>query len=358
MALPSNLRRARSVGRDRRRCARCCRQSVGFSRLAPARIPAHATRQHARRLARALAPSEDLISAVEFNGDGSYLATGDRGGRIVIFESSEMDGVSKGNEHVRATAARGAQLSHSRRRRGAPTRTQARATPRASARSRTSPPCRRPCAPALAQTRRPPRYPAGDSAAKRGAAASVEYRFYCEFQSHEPEFDYLKSLEIEERINRCVHAHAGSRRFARRLVARDARVRARGVWRRSRRAAVCSLTRLGHAAHRIAACACSCTCARSIRWCPGYAGSRFLLSTNDKTIKLWKVRSHSLALSIPHLPLPARVARLSCPPPLTASASLVAPPPNPPWTGPALICWPGPPALRRFTKKRSSSSAQ
>ena len=26
----------------------------------------------------------------------------------------------------------------------------------------------------------------------------MEYRFYCEFQSHEPEFDYLKSLEIEE----------------------------------------------------------------------------------------------------------------------------------------------------------------
>lgn len=29
-----------------------------------------------------------------------------------------------------------------------------------------------------------------------------EYRFYGEFQSHEPEFDYLKSLEIEEKINK------------------------------------------------------------------------------------------------------------------------------------------------------------
>ena len=56
----------------------------------------------------------------------------------------------------------------------------------------------------------------------------VEYRFYCEFQSHEPEFDYLKSLEIEERINK-------------------------------------------------------------IRWCKGRAGPLFLLSTNDKTIKLWKI---------------------------------------------------------------------
>jgi len=28
-----------------------------------------------------------------------------------------------------------------------------------------------------------------------------EYRFYAEFQSHESEFDYLKSLEVEEKIN-------------------------------------------------------------------------------------------------------------------------------------------------------------
>ena len=31
--------------------------------------------------------------------------------------------------------------------------------------------------------------------------APVEYRYLNEFQSHEPEFDYLKSLEIEEKIN-------------------------------------------------------------------------------------------------------------------------------------------------------------
>lgn len=29
-----------------------------------------------------------------------------------------------------------------------------------------------------------------------------EYKFHTEFQSHEPEFDYLKSLEIEEKINK------------------------------------------------------------------------------------------------------------------------------------------------------------
>ena len=30
---------------------------------------------------------------------------------------------------------------------------------------------------------------------------ACKYRFYTEFQSHEGEFDYLKSLEIEEKIN-------------------------------------------------------------------------------------------------------------------------------------------------------------
>ena len=60
-------------------------------------------------------------------------------------------------------------------------------------------------------------------------APPVEYRYLTEFQSHEPEFDYLKSLEIEEKIN-------------------------------------------------------------TLRWChQGANSARFLISTNDKTIKLWKV---------------------------------------------------------------------
>src|SRR5690606_24698221 len=54
-----------------------------------------------------------------------------------------------------------------------------------------------------------------------------------EFQSHEPEFDYLKSLEIEEKINK-------------------------------------------------------------IKWCRRQNASHYLLSTNDKTIKLWKVFEKSL----------------------------------------------------------------
>lgn len=96
----------------------------------------------------------DIISTVEFDPTGDYLATGDKGGRVVMFE----------------------------------------------------------------------RNGAGAGSQKQGC----EYRFHTEFQSHEPEFDYLKSLEIEEKINQ-------------------------------------------------------------ICWCKRQNAAHMLLSTNDKTIKLWKV---------------------------------------------------------------------
>ncbi|KAL1915441.1 uncharacterized protein VTP21DRAFT_6565 [Calcarisporiella thermophila] len=91
----------------------------------------------------------DIISTVEFDHTGDYLATGDRGGRVVLFERNDS---------------------------------------------------------------------------KHGC----EYKFYTEFQSHDAEFDYLKSLEIEEKINK-------------------------------------------------------------IKWCKRSNSAHFLLSTNDKTIKLWKI---------------------------------------------------------------------
>lgn len=98
----------------------------------------------------------DVISCVEFDGSGDLFATGDKGGRVVIFR----------REKVRD-----------------------------------------------AETGRP----------------RCEYSVYSTFQSHEPEFDYLKSLEIEEKINK-------------------------------------------------------------IKWLPR-SNSRcsFLLSTNDKTVKLWRL---------------------------------------------------------------------
>jgi serine/threonine-protein phosphatase 2A regulatory subunit B len=96
----------------------------------------------------------DIISTVEFDQTGNYLATGDKGGRVVLFERNETK-------------------------------------------------------------------------------KTCEYKFHTEFQSHEPEFDYLKSLEIEEKINK-------------------------------------------------------------IKWCKRQNASHYLLSTNDKTIKLWKVFEKSL----------------------------------------------------------------
>ncbi|ESN96032.1 hypothetical protein HELRODRAFT_95199 [Helobdella robusta] len=109
----------------------------------------------------------DIISCVEFNADGSLLATGDKGGRIVIFQRG-------------------------------PTKTS-------------------------------------------DGLKNVDYEVYSTFQSHEPEFDYLKSLDIEEKINK-------------------------------------------------------------IKWIKKLNASNFLLSTNDKTIKLWKVTEKNKRLGSYTLP--------------------------------------------------------
>ena len=112
--------------------------------------------------------SADLLSALDFDETGDYLATGDRGGRIVVFERTFSDKPGAADPDLRPNGG------------GPPSK------------------------------------------------SNSQYRFLTEFQSHEPEFDYLKSLEIEEKIN-------------------------------------------------------------SIRWCKGSMGCKLLLSTNDKTIKLWKI---------------------------------------------------------------------
>ncbi|GAM25582.1 hypothetical protein SAMD00019534_087570 [Acytostelium subglobosum LB1] len=77
----------------------------------------------------------DVVSAIEFDHTGDYIAAGDRGGRVVLFERSYEKQSSQ-------------------------------------------------------------------SSSKKKDNKLPEYRFYSEFQSHEPEFDYLKSLEIEEKINK------------------------------------------------------------------------------------------------------------------------------------------------------------
>ncbi|KAK6461738.1 protein phosphatase PP2A regulatory subunit B [Scheffersomyces coipomensis] len=100
----------------------------------------------------------DIISTVEFDHSGDFLATGDKGGRVVLFERNQ----SKKKQ-------------------------------------------------------------------------SCEYKFFTEFQSHDAEFDYLKSLEIEEKINK-------------------------------------------------------------IKWLKSSNNALYLLSTNDKTIKLWKINERQIKL--------------------------------------------------------------
>ncbi|CAK9435471.1 uncharacterized protein LODBEIA_P01980 [Lodderomyces beijingensis] len=100
----------------------------------------------------------DIISTVEFDSTGDFLATGDKGGRVVLFERNQSK-----KKH------------------------------------------------------------------------NCEYKFFTEFQSHDAEFDYLKSLEIEETINK-------------------------------------------------------------IKWLKSGNDSLHLLSTNDKTIKLWKIQERQIKL--------------------------------------------------------------
>ncbi|XP_021774205.1 serine/threonine protein phosphatase 2A 55 kDa regulatory subunit B beta isoform-like isoform X2 [Chenopodium quinoa] len=109
----------------------------------------------------------DIISAIEFDKTGDHLATGDRGGRVVLFERTDTKDHGIGRRDMERMD-----------------------------------------------------YP---------ISRHPEFRYKTEFQSHEPEFDYLKSLEIEEKINK-------------------------------------------------------------IRWCQTANSALFLLSTNDKTIKFWKVQ--------------------------------------------------------------------
>ncbi|CAN8065943.1 unnamed protein product [Agarophyton chilense] len=123
----------------------------------------------------------DIISAVRFSDTSDMLAAGDRAGRIII-------------------------LKRIRRKR---------------------PPS-------------PPRSPSPH----RDASIPLppEFRFWTQFQSHHPEFDYLKSMEIEEKISQ-------------------------------------------------------------IRWCRPAATSHRLLATNDKTIKLWSLYEKELtALATLHHP--------------------------------------------------------
>ena len=117
---------------------------------------------------------DDLVTAVKFDDTGDYLAVGDKAGRICIFEGHTARGTS---------SAASASLP------------------------RPAPP-----------------------------PAFLEYKFYTEFQSHDREFDSLKSLDIEEKINMIAWCGSGAR----------------------------------------------------------HSTGMFLLATNDKTIKYWKVHDKKI----------------------------------------------------------------
>ncbi|KAL8457867.1 hypothetical protein ACS0TY_034841 [Phlomoides rotata] len=116
----------------------------------------------------------DIISSIEFDKNGNHLAVGDRGGRIVIFQDKggkdDLNKSTPRNELERLDSA---------------------------------------------------------------VSKQPHFEYKTEFQSHEPEFDYLRSVEIEEKINK-------------------------------------------------------------VKWCAASNGSLHILSSNDKTIKLWKVKERNV----------------------------------------------------------------
>ena len=125
----------------------------------------------------------DIITAVEFNHTGEYLATGDKGGRVVLFQRNHNvnpSSSSSSSNHASTMTTASKNIDHN-------------------------------------------------------SSNNCEYKFLTEFQSHDAEFDYLKSLEIEEKINQ-------------------------------------------------------------IKWLKPIQKSHFLLSTNDKTIKLWKIYEKNIKL--------------------------------------------------------------
>eukprot|EP00300_Choanocystis_sp_HF-7_P008063 c15675_g1_i4.p1 GENE.c15675_g1_i4~~c15675_g1_i4.p1 ORF type:complete len:479 (+),score=78.15 c15675_g1_i4:129-1565(+) len=117
-------------------------------------------------------PHADIVSTCAFDPSGNYLAAGDNGGRIVVWEK-------KATNPVRARRS-------------------------------------------------------------RAHKAPLDFAFFCEFQSHDPEFDCLKSTEIPERIN-------------------------------------------------------------SLSFLNRKAGACFLLAANDKTIKLWKVYERDFKVLAPNM---------------------------------------------------------
>jgi len=138
-------------------------------------------------------PPEDIVSSIVFDSSGDFLAAGDSGGRVVLFERSDP------GKYLKAEA----------------------------------------------EDKSPDSRPQ-----RRGVKA--EYRFHAEFQSHEAEFDCLKSIEVSEKINQ-------------------------------------------------------------IQFLPRFNAGHLLLTTNEKTIKLWKIhRRRAFRAATPPLDYPPEVYIPKC----------------------------------------------
>lgn len=124
----------------------------------------------------------DIVSAVEFDNTGEFLAAGDRGGRVVIFQRVEVRNTLKNHPVTKPLPPRiSLQLLCPNNQPAFPF-------------------FLTPCD--LSKILTPNRsFPQSED-------TPCEYKFFAEFQSHEPEFDYLKSLEIEEKINKIKWCHA------------------------------------------------------------------------------------------------------------------------------------------------------
>ena len=162
----------------------------------------------------------DLLTQLEFNNDGNYLASGDRGGRVVIFRKGD-DVKIQPNNHLYSNVVVPPSASHqrgrSRKRKGGGGEAEDEMEDACDLTDDEE-----------GEKNGSPRRRYGDEQVSK-ERYGCKFKFYCEFQSHEAEFDYLKSLEIEEKINQ-------------------------------------------------------------IKWLPNHVNNaNFLLSSNDKTIKLWKL---------------------------------------------------------------------
>mmetsp|Transcript_8404 Transcript_8404/g.20807 ORF Transcript_8404/g.20807 Transcript_8404/m.20807 type:complete len:560 (-) Transcript_8404:130-1809(-) len=140
---------------------------------------------------------EDIVSALQFNRSGELLAAADNGGRVVIYEQVKQEESSRA-ETEDSESSEGAHAPAGMA--DEPPSVSGRAiNPDANNNGGASTPS--------LKVNRAANPNSGEGARGKG---QVYYKHLLEFQSHEREFDYLKSMEIEERVNQVKWFHSAS----------------------------------------------------------------------------------------------------------------------------------------------------